>query len=91
MPTGDIKFRENFLGVTEFMQQFTTIPKGSTLYRIKGHQNPNDEEGIHLGAVVTTDKCVTSYFGDTKLFFKHQYISEDMALRPEWAQAYNSY
>lgn len=92
MPTGDIKFKENFVDTRDFMEQFGDIPVGSTLYGLRGHQNPDDKEGIYLGEIVTTDKCAcSSYFGETKLFFKHQYIIEDVAMRPEWADAYNSY
>ena len=92
MPTGGIEFKENFVDTRDFMEQFGDIPVGSTLYGLRGHQNPDDQEGIYMGEIVTTDNCASSsYFGDTKLFFKHQYITEDVALRPEWADAYNSY
>ena len=30
----------------------------------------------------------SSKFGDTKLFFKHQWIEDDVALKPEWTDAY---
>ena len=89
-PTGNITFEEHFLGLDAFMQQFREIPAGSIVYQIIAYQNPTDNIGIYLGDVVTKNKCVTSYFGDTKLFFKHQYITEDMELRPEWAEAYES-
>ena len=41
-----------------------------------------------MGEVVTADECVSSLFGDTKMFFKHQWIDDDIALRPEWTEAY---
>ena len=71
------------------MKQFTNLPVGTVLYQLRGHQSPEDKEGVLLGAVVTTDDCVTSQYGDTKLFFRHQYINEDKELMPEWADAYN--
>jgi len=89
VPTGDIKFREDYSELPEFMKQFTDLPVGTVLYQLRGHQSPDDKEGVLLGDVVTTDNCVTSLYGDTELFFQHQYIDEDKALKPEWADGYD--
>ena len=89
VPTGDIKFREEYSELEPFNKQFTDLPVGTVLYQLRGHQNPGDTEGVLLGDVVTTDNCVTSNYGDTKLFFKHQYIDEDKNLKPEWADGYD--
>jgi len=71
-----------------FMNQFTQIPVGKTLYRLRAHSNPLDVDGKVLGSIVTTDKCVTSKFGDNRLFFQHRPVEEDQKLRPEWEEAY---
>ena len=55
---------------------------------MKGMRNPEDSEGFVLGDVVTTGNCLSTKFGDTKLFFKHQWIEDDVALKPEWTDAY---
>jgi len=89
VPTGDINFDEEFLELADFNKQFTDLPVGTVLYQLRGHQSPDDKDGVLLGDVVTTDKCVTSHYGDTKLFFKHQYIDEDKNLKPEWADGYD--
>jgi len=89
VPTGDIKFREEYSDLAPFMKQFTDLPVGTILYQLRGHLSPDDKEGVLLGDVITTDACVTSHYGDTKLFFKHQYINEDKDLKPEWADAYD--
>ena len=68
----------------EFFKQFSKIPLKSKLYTIKGYQSPEDQEGVNLGEMTLTGKCTTSYFGDTRLAFKHQRIEEDIALKPEW-------
>ena len=34
--------------------------------------------------MVTQSECVTSYFGDEHLFFRHQRMDDDLKLRPEW-------
>ena len=73
----------------DFYQQFTELQTGTILYHFKGHQQPNDTEGVMLGDVITTDNCVTSHFGDTRLFFQHQYLEEDVELMPEWTDDYS--
>lgn len=65
------------------------VPVGSELYTIYGMKDPKDTKGVELGTIVTTDECVTSLYGDTKLFFKHQGIDEDAKLMPKWAKAYD--
>ena len=72
----------------QFINQFSKIPSGTKFYTIKASQSPEDIEGFALGEVVTIDDCVSSFYGDTKMFFKHQWIEEDIALRPEWSDAY---
>ena len=77
--------------VAKFQKQFEDrFEIGTTIYTLRGHQSPEDVEGWPIGNVVTTDKCVTSLYGDTHMFFKHQYINEDRSLKPEWADAYDA-
>jgi len=73
-----------------FVRLFDDIDVGTALYTLKANANPEDEEGLVLGQFITTDKCVSSHFGDTRLYFRHQRIAEDKELRPEWAEAYDS-
>lgn len=89
-PSGEVNFREDPSEATEFFKQFDDIAVGTAIYELRAHQDPEDVEGVLLGNVVTTESCVTSLYGDTKMFFKHQYIAEDKALRPEWADAYEA-
>ena len=72
----------------EFMEQFSKITNGTRIYTMKAMRHPEDTQGFIIGDVITTDQCLTSHFGDTKLFFKHQGVEEDIALRPEWSDAY---
>lgn len=89
-PTGEVNFKEEpSASIAEFMEQFKQIEVGANLFTLVGHENPDDIDGYVLGQVVTTDKCVSSKYGDTKLFFQHQYIEDDEELRPEWAEAYD--
>ena len=88
-PTPDVQLSEEKpADMEDFMARFTSIPVGSKMYSLKAHLTPDDNEGIVLGDLVTIDDCVTSHFGDTKMFFKHQSIDEDVALNPQWAEGY---
>ncbi len=72
----------------DFMERFTSIPIGTSLYTLKAHRNPEDESGIPLGNMITTNHCITSNYGDTALAFKHQWIDDDVAVKPEWSDSY---
>ena len=88
-PTKEVQFSEEKpADMAEFMTRFTSIPVGSKMYHLKAHVSPDDDEGIFLGDLVTTDNCVTSHFGDTRMSFKHQAIEEDVALNPQWEEGY---
>ena len=80
--------REKPPNMKTFIQQFSKIPINTSIYKLIAHLHPWDSSGIILGDIRIKDKCVTSYYGDTKLFFKHQFIEEDVKLRPQWAEAY---
>ena len=89
--TADVTFDESAPDTfDQFMKQFTKIPVGTRIYKVMAHASPSDKEGFLLGSVVTTDSCVTSNFGDTKLFFRHRPISEDAKLRSDWKDDYEA-
>ena len=88
-PNPEISFPDTPPGsMAEFLDQFRKIPVGTKLYTIKAMQSPNNPIE-YLGNLVTADECVSSKFGDTEMFFKHQWIEEDIALRPEWTDHYS--
>ena len=72
----------------KFLDQFKSIPRGTKIYTLKAHLSPSDKTGMTLGDLVISKECVTNNFGDTKLAFKHQWIEEDIKLKPEWSSAY---
>ena len=88
-PTGQVKFSKKTPPTMEaFIHQFTRIPNHTRLYTLIASLHPWDKTGIVLGDIELTSKCVTSTYGDKKLFFRHQYIEDDVKLRPQWADAY---
>lgn len=64
----------------------SSIPEGSILFNVYAWDAPEDLGGQEefIGDLVLRSKLVTSLWGDTVLFFKHQDMAEDVALRPEW-------
>jgi len=89
--SADVTFSETAPETFEkFMGQFTNISMGTTLYNVMAHSSPSDQDGSFLGSVVTTNSCVTSNFGDTKLFFRHRPIGEDADMREEWRTEYET-
>ena len=90
-PTGAVNFREDETPILEFMQQYVDkIQSGTELYSFIAHANPDDIEGRELAKLTVLDGCFPSKYGDEKLFFQHQRVEEDIALRPEWEPAYMS-
>ena len=70
------------------MAQFNDISAGTPIYSVEAFRYPDDKEPILLGNIITSDKCLSSKYGDTKLSFKHQWIEDDIKLRPEWTKSY---
>ena len=91
-PTGEVNFRDEYSELPEFTAQFKDIVAGTNLYTLKAHVSPDDIEGsVVLGQVTTTEACVTSKFGDERLFFQHQSIEEDKSQAPpEWTAGYDA-
>jgi len=87
-PSGLVNFSEEMpASVEDFMAQFDAIQSGTKIYSMTALRSPSDE-GLPLGDIIATDNCVTSHYGDTKLAFKHQWIEEDIDMKPEWADSY---
>jgi hypothetical protein len=74
---------------TDIPRQFINlVPQGSVLYKIFGVADPSIPSGVeYLGYLQTTSPFRASEFGDHTVFYKHTFMEEDFALRPQW-QAY---
>ena len=91
MEAADVNFpEEKPADLLAFVKLFDDISVGTALYTLKGHQTPEDVDGHVLGQFVTTGKCTSSLFGDTRLFFQHRRIEEDKEQAPEWADAFDT-
>jgi len=86
-PTGDITFNDTYHGL--FTDDLVSIPEGSLLYNVFAWDQPSELGGTEqlIGELVTTSPMVTSVWGDSSLFFRHQDMREDVdKYFPEWAE-----
>jgi len=85
-PTGNISFTDHF--TKHHTEDLVTIQNGTLLYEIFALDKPEELEGVemHIGNLVTLSNMVTSWWGDRKLFFRHQDMVEDLKIRPEWKE-----
>jgi len=71
----------------ELMGQLSSISAGTRLFDVYTYSSPmakKQGKREKFGTLTTTSQCVQSLYGDEKLFFRHQRMEEDFALRPEW-------
>lgn len=69
----------------ELLDKLKSIPSGTHLYNLYAQASPTSGK-VYLGKLVTRTHQTTSWFGDTKLFFRHQRMEEDFYRHPEWAR-----
>ena len=65
-------------------EMLASIASGTKLYDIYALNDPGSEEEEKIGELYTSSEIIYSRAGDNFLFFRHQKMMEDFALRPEW-------
>ena len=77
-------FPDNYLmQVTEQVMSLRIEP-GSRIAKVWCLVEPDDEEEVHCGDLVTTSEFTSSVVADQKLFFAHEVMKQDCEMRPEW-------
>lgn len=61
----------------------TNLPVGTKIFEVRAQAAPNAPEEL-IGSITITDAMTTSKFGDEELFFKHQHMEDDYALKTDW-------
>ena len=76
-----------------YPKQLTTVPADSTIYDIYALDKPVPLGGTEtlIGSLKLDGSFTTSMWGDKNLFYKHQLMTEDLAVRPEWKPYVASY
>jgi len=85
-PTGEIEFSDDY--VRPFTEDLMSIPQGSTLYKVWALDQPVELGGTekHIADLVLVSDMTTSLWGDKHLFFRHQFMDDDVAIHPEWEE-----
>ena len=76
-----------------YINDLKSIPSGSVVYHMYGWTAPPQIGGkrVLIGDLKLQSKMVTSKFGDTEYYVRHQYLDEDIKAKPEWKPYYESY
>jgi hypothetical protein len=88
-PTGNVTFADVKKSNADLLHELSSIPVGTPLFDVYTHASPMDQkQGVKMliGTLSSASECVQSLFGDKKLFYRHQRMEEDFALRPNWIQ-----
>jgi hypothetical protein len=73
------------LSYSTCLKNFGEIKVGTQLFEVRAVSEPAAEAQV-IGHITLTSQTQTSKFGDESLFFKHQHMEDDFALKPEWLE-----
>lgn len=104
MPSSEVQTPKTKKTVDQVHAEMAAFPIGTTLYTVYAcgralgdEMKPTDGgleqacgEPLELGAIVTTSKCTTSAYGDSKFQIRHQRIEEDWQLNPDILEQYDA-
>lgn len=65
------------------LASFGTLEVGKTLFEVEATDSPGGSTEV-IGEFVLEGEPTTSKFGDEAMYFRHQYMEDDFALRPKW-------
>lgn len=87
-PTGQFGGSATYDKSVDWKTQLTDVPAGSTIYQVYGWDKPQEMGGKEylIGNLVTKSEVTTTKWGDEELFFRHQDMKADLAIKPEWTQ-----
>ena len=76
-----------------YVDQLTQIPKNVNLYDIYAYDKPRQLGGKEslIGTLKLEGQLIKSSWGDQRLFFRHQKMSDDLEIHPEWKPYVRSY
>jgi len=79
----------------DFQDQLGSIPYGTVLFKVMAYDMPPELGGEEqlIGALVMRSNLITSFFGDTELYFQHHRMEDDIKVRPhyfEWLQFWDN-
>lgn len=85
VPNADLREQFADQSAMELENLLGRIPSGTKLWDVHAIVDPQDNEWVKIAEIVSSSEIVYSKAGDQFLFFRHQRMSDDVDLRPEWA------
>ena len=87
-PTGEFNFPSDTYDRTTFEYLAEDIPVDSILYHVYARDKPEELGGewAHIADIKLKSQLQTSYWGDTKMHFRHYRHDDDFLYEPTWAQ-----
>jgi len=84
------KFNGNYM---QWLDDLTKVPANATIYDVWAYDKPTQMGGklSQIGSLNLNGSMVKSKFGDENLFIRHQYMDDDLKLKPEWRPYTASY
>lgn len=86
-PSGQYNFPSTVAeGYTNFLDDLSTITEGSVLYDVYAMDKPTELGGTQMkvAQIITQSEMTTSFWGDEKMFIRHQRMEDDLKIHPEW-------
>lgn len=86
-PTGSVSFPDKRKSNADLLGELSGIPDGTEIFSVHAFASPADKKQgkqITLGTLTSRGTCHQSLFSDLDLFFRHQRMEEDFAMRTEW-------
>jgi hypothetical protein len=83
-PTGEIDFSDEY--VRPFTEDLVSIPVDTVLYRVLALDQPEEMGGTeqHIADLVLRSAMITSMWGDSWLYYRHDDEAHDLVIKPEW-------
>ena len=86
-PSGEVEFPSTVAdGYTDYTEQLASIPLATNLWDIYAMDKPVELGGteMKIGQMILNSQLTTSNWGDEHMYFRHERMEDDLALRPEW-------
>lgn len=81
----EVNLTNSYVDGDSVKDQLTSIKNGTLIYHVYALDTPDVKgDGEKIGEIVTESDMIYSAAGDKFLFFRHQRIEDDFALRPDF-------
>ena len=83
-PQLTLRFHDQPATLEGIYDQLISIPSDIKLWDVYASSHPEDTNHVKIAELISASEVVFSETGDTNIFFRHQFMQEDIDLHPEW-------